>query len=149
MLHRGSVKRLLTNSEAKIRDPKTAIGVPPGEKGELWIKSPTIMQGYIGDSKMTSETLMPSGWLRTGDLYYIDHQGYLFVVGRLKELTKYKGYQVAPAELEQLLQSYPEIVDAAVIPYPDEEAGKLPMAFVVRRPQSNLDKEQVIDFISK
>ncbi|PHT26866.1 4-coumarate--CoA ligase-like 6 [Capsicum baccatum] len=107
---------------AKIRDPEPGIGLPPGEKGELWIKSPTIMQGYIGDPKMTSKTLMPGGWLRTGDFCYIDHQGYFFVVDRLKELIKYKGYQlpflaslVAPAELEELLQSRPEIVDAAVI----------------------------------
>ncbi|KAK4733033.1 hypothetical protein R3W88_007294 [Solanum pinnatisectum] len=149
MLRRGSVGRLVANTEAKIVDPDTGIGLPPGEQGELWIKGPIIMQGYIGDPKNTSETLMPGGWLRTGDLCYIDHHGYLFVVDRLKELIKYKGYQVAPAELEQLLQSHPEIVDAAVIPYPDEEAGQLPMAFVVRRPQSTLDKEQVIDFISK
>lgn len=149
MLRRGSVGRLVANSEAKIVDPDTGIALPPGEQGELWIKSPTIMQGYIDDPKTTSETLMPGRWLRTGDLCYIDHQGYLFVVDRLKELIKYKGYQVAPAELEQLLQSHPDIVDAAVIPYPDEEAGQLPMAFVVRRPQSALNKEQVIDFISK
>ncbi|KAK4361683.1 hypothetical protein RND71_020635 [Anisodus tanguticus] len=149
MLHRGSVGRLLANAEAKIVDPETGNALPPGEQGELWIKGPTIMQGYVGDSKATYETLVPGGWLRTGDLCYIDHQGYLFVVDRLKELIKYKGYQVAPAELEQLLQSHLEIVDAAVIPYPDEEAGQLPMAFVVRRPQSALDKEQVIDFISK
>ncbi|XP_055827255.1 4-coumarate--CoA ligase-like 9 [Solanum dulcamara] len=149
MLRRGSVGRLLANSEAKIVDADTGIVLPPGEQGELWIKGPTIMQGYFDDPKNTSETLMPGGWLRTGDLCYIDHHGYLFVVDRLKELIKYKGYQVAPAELEQLLQSHPEIVDAAVIPYPDEEAGQLPMAFVVRRPRSSLVKEQVIDFISK
>lgn len=149
MLRRGSVGRLLANVEAKIVDPDTGIALPPGEQGELWIKGPTIMQGYIGDPKTTSETLVPGGWLRTGDLCYIDHHGYLFVVDRLKELIKYKGYQVAPAELEELLQSHPDIGDAAVIPYPDEEAGQLPMAFVVRRPQSALNKEQVIDFISK
>ncbi|XP_060186870.1 4-coumarate--CoA ligase-like 9 isoform X2 [Lycium barbarum] len=149
MLHRGSVGRLLANAEAKIVDPDTGIALRPGEQGELWIKGPTIMQGYVCDSKATSETLVSGGWLRTGDLCYIDHHGYLFVVDRLKELIKYKGYQVAPVELEQLLQSHPEIVDAAVIPYPDEEAGQLPMAFVVRRPQSALDKEHVIDFISK
>ncbi|XP_016434984.1 4-coumarate--CoA ligase-like 9 [Nicotiana tabacum] len=149
MLRGDSVGRLIANTEAKIVDPDTGIALPPGEKGELWIKGPTIMQGYVGDLKTTSETLVPGGWLRTGDLCYIDRHGYLFVVDRLKELIKYKGYQVAPAELEQLLQSHPDIVDAAVIPYPDEEAGQVPMAFVVRRTQSSLDKEQVIDFISK
>ncbi|XP_016496866.1 4-coumarate--CoA ligase-like 9 [Nicotiana tabacum] len=149
MLRGDSVGRLIANTEAKIVDPETGIALPPGEQGELWIKGPTIMQGYVGDPKTTSETLVPGGWLRTGDLCYIDHHGYLFVVDRLKELIKYKGYQVAPAELEQLLLSHPDIVDAAVIPYPDEEAGQVPMAFVVRRTQSSPDKEQVIDFISK
>ncbi|KAL2491980.1 4-coumarate--CoA ligase-like 9 [Abeliophyllum distichum] len=105
--------------------------------------------GYLDDSKATSETLFSDGWLRTGDVCYFDDEGFLFVVDRLKELIKYKGYQVAPAELEQLLQSHPDIVDAAVIPYPNEEAGQVPLACVVRRPQSSLDEAQVLDFIAK
>lgn len=145
----GSVGKLVGSSEAKIVDPESGIALPPGEQGELWIRGPTIMKGYLGDSKATSETLVYDGWLRTGDVCYINDEGFVFVVDRLKELIKYKGYQVAPAELEQLLLSHPDIVDAAVIPYPDEEAGQVPLACVVRRPQSSLDKAQVFDFISK
>ncbi|KAL2529113.1 4-coumarate--CoA ligase-like 9 [Forsythia ovata] len=145
----GSVGRLVESYEAKIVDPETGIALPPGKRGELWIRGPSVMKGYLDDSKATSETLFSDGWLRTGDLCYIDDEGFLFVVDRLKELIKYKGYQVAPAELEQLLQSHPDIVDAAVIPYPDEEAGQVPLACVVRCPQSSLDEAQVLDFIAK
>ncbi|KAL2505339.1 4-coumarate--CoA ligase-like 9 [Abeliophyllum distichum] len=145
----GSVGRLVESYEAKIVDPETGIALPPGKQGELWIRGPSVMKGYLDDSKATSETLFSDGWLRTGDVCYFDNEGFLFVVDRLKELIKYKGYQVAPAELEQLLQSHPEIVDAAVIPYPDEEAGQVPLACVVRRPQSSLDEAQVLDFIAK
>lgn len=87
--------------------------------------------------------------MKTGDLCYIDNDGCLYVVDRLKELIKYKGYQVAPAELEHLLLSHPEIIETAVVPYPDEEAGQVPMAFVVRQPKSTLNEEVVVDFISK
>ncbi|KAL2491947.1 4-coumarate--CoA ligase-like 5 [Abeliophyllum distichum] len=76
----------------------------------------SFLVGYLDDSKATSETLFSDGWLRTSDVCYFDDEGFLFVVDRLKELIKYKGYQVAPAELEQLLQSHPDIVDVAVIP---------------------------------
>lgn len=92
---------------------------------------------------------MEDGWLRTGDLCYIDEDGYLFVVDRLKELIKYKGYQVAPAELEALLLTHPDIADAAVIPYPDKEAGQIPMAYVVRKDGSNLSEEEVIKFVGR
>ncbi|KAI3977513.1 hypothetical protein MKX01_000426 [Papaver californicum] len=96
-----------------------------------------------------SSTLDSEGWLKTGDLCYIDNEGFLYIVDRLKELIKYKAYQVPPEELEELLHSHPDILDAAVIPYPDEEAGEVPMAFVVRKSQCSIDKTQVIDFISK
>lgn len=148
-VHWGSTGRLSGGFEAKIVDPDTGHALPPCKQGELWIRGPTIMKGYIGDPEATSATLVADGWLRTGDLCYIDEEGFLFVVDRLKELIKYKGYQVAPAELEHLLQSHPEIVDAAVIPYPDEEAGQVPIAFVVRQPQSSLGEAEIIDFVAK
>lgn len=147
--HWGSVGRLTGVFEAKIVDPDTGLALPPCKQGELWVRGPAVMKGYVGDRKATRETLVSDGWLRTGDLCYIDGEGFLYVVDRLKELIKYKGYQVPPAELEHLLQSHPEIVDAAVIPYPDEEAGEVPMAYVVRRPQSSLNEAQVMDFIAK
>lgn len=147
--HWGSCGRLSEGFEAKIVDPETGHGLPPGKQGELWIRGPSIMKGYIGDEEATSTAIVEGGWLRTGDLCYIDEEGFLYVVDRLKELIKYKAYQVAPAELEQLLQSHPKILDAAVIPYPDEEAGQVPMAVVVRQPKSNLGESEVMDFVAK
>ncbi|KAG6686279.1 hypothetical protein I3842_11G010000 [Carya illinoinensis] len=145
----GSVGRLSENMEAKIVDPVTGEALPPGQKGELWLRGPTVMNGYVGDDKATAETLDSEGWLKTGDLCYFDSEGFLYIVDRLKELIKYKAYQVPPAELEHLLLSHPEIADAAVIPYPDEEAGQIPMAFVVRNPGSNIGEAQVIGFMAK
>ncbi|KAF9663250.1 hypothetical protein SADUNF_Sadunf17G0018800 [Salix dunnii] len=147
--HWGSVGRLAAACEAKIVDADTGDALPPGKQGELWVRGPIIMKGYTGDPGATSTTLDPDGWLRTGDLCYIDDEGFVFVVDRLKELIKYKGYQVAPAELEQLLQSHPEIADAAVMPYPDEDAGQVPMAFVVKQPQSRINERGVMDFVAK
>jgi len=92
---------------------------------------------------------LDEGWLKTGDLCYIDDEGFLFVVDRIKELIKYKAFQVAPAELEELLLSHPKITDAAVISYLDNEAGQIPMAFVVRKPDSNLCEEDVMNFVAK
>ncbi|KAK0595939.1 hypothetical protein LWI29_011253 [Acer saccharum] len=144
-----SVGRLSEFMEAKILDPITGEALFPGQKGELWLRGPTIMKGYLGDDKATAETLDSEGWLKTGDLCYFDSQGFLFIVGRLKELIKYKAFQVPPAELEHLLLSNPEIVDAAVIPYPDEDVGQIPMAFVVRKLGSNITEAQVMEFTAK
>ncbi|KAG5035725.1 hypothetical protein JHK87_010635 [Glycine soja] len=145
----GSVGRLAENMEAKIVDPVTGEALPPGQKGELWLRGPTIMKGYVGDEKATAETLDSEGWLKTGDLCYFDSDGFLYIVDRLKELIKYKAYQVPPAELEHILHTNPEIADAAVVPYPDEEAGQIPMAFVVRKPGSNVTADQVMEFVAK
>ncbi|KAH9608856.1 hypothetical protein KSS87_015895 [Heliosperma pusillum] len=145
----GSVGRLQELTLAMIVDPSTGEGLPPGKEGELWLHGPTIMKGYVGNKDATAETLLPEGWLRTGDLCYFDSDGFLYIVDRLKELIKYKGYQVPPAELEHLLLSHPDIADAAVVPYPDEEAGEIPMAFVVRKPGSNIAGAQVMDYVAK
>lgn len=145
----GSTGRLSSNMQAKIVDPETGAALPPCKQGELWVKGEAIMKGYVGEEKATLTTLDTDGWLKTGDLCYIDNEGYLYVIDRLKELIKYKGYQVAPAELEELLQSHPDVLDAAVIPYPNEEAGHVPMAFLVKRPHSSIDEPQVMDFIAK
>ncbi|GAY51029.1 hypothetical protein CUMW_131130 [Citrus unshiu] len=144
----GSVGRLAELMEAKIVDPATGEALPPGQKGELWLRGPTIMKGYVGDDKATSETVHSEGWLKTGDLCYFDSNGFLFIVDRLKELIKYKAYQVPPVELEHLLHSNPEIADAAVIPYPDEEAGQIPMAFVVA-PYKKIRRVAFINSIPK
>lgn len=145
----GTVGLLSDVVEAKVVDPDSAKSLPPNHRGELWLRGPTIMKGYFGNEHATASTLDSEGWLRTGDLCYFDEEGFLFVVDRLKELIKYKGYQVAPAELEELLLSHPEISEAAVIPYPDQEAGQIPMAFVVRSHGSNLSERDVINFVAE
>ncbi|CAI0456869.1 unnamed protein product [Linum tenue] len=119
----GSVGRLYGLLEARIVDPETQEFLPPGKQGELWVKGPTTFKGYVGDPEGTIDNMVINEWLRTGDLCYFDDQGFLYVLDRLKELIKYNGYQVAPAELEQLLQSHPCVADAAVIPVRRETGG--------------------------
>ncbi|XP_062101112.1 probable CoA ligase CCL5 [Humulus lupulus] len=145
----GTAGMLSPSMEAKIVNPETGEALSVNRTGELWLRGPTIMKGYFSNEEATSSTIDSEGWLRTGDLCYIDEDGFIFVVDRLKELIKYKGYQVAPAELEALLLSHPEISDAAVIPYPDKEAGQFPMAYVVRKGGSNISESTVMDFIAK
>ncbi|WOL14347.1 hypothetical protein Cni_G23127 [Canna indica] len=145
-----SVGRLLQNiTEAKIVDIVTGESLSIGQVGELWVRGPSIMIGYVGNEEANASSFDGDGWLKTGDLCYFDADGFLYVVDRIKELIKYKAYQVPPAELEDLLQSLPGVADAAVIPYPDEEVGEIPMAFVVREAGSNLSEQQVMDFIAK
>ncbi|GAB2289406.1 hypothetical protein Dimus_023716 [Dionaea muscipula] len=145
----GSVGVLSELMEAKIVDPATNEALLPGQAGEIWLRGPVIMKGYVGDKDATAATLDAEGWLKTGDLCYFDSDGFVYIVDRLKELIKYKAYQVPPAELERLLLSHPEIDDAAVIPYPDEEAGQIPMAYIVRKDGSSITAESIMDFVAK
>ncbi|KAK0587817.1 hypothetical protein LWI29_029346 [Acer saccharum] len=142
----GSVGRLVEFMEAKIVDPVTDESLPSGHQGELWLRGPSIMKCYVGDDKATAEIMDSEGWLKTGDLCYFDSQGFLFIVDRLKEVIKYNNIKIAPAELEHLLVSNHEIDDAVVVPYPDDEAGEIPMAFVVRNPGSNITDTQVAPY---
>lgn len=127
----------ISNTLSRIVDPETGQDLPLGEDGELWVKGPQVMKGYLNNPKATAETIVEDGWLRTGDIGHFDEDGYLYVTDRLKELIKYKGFQVAPAELEAEILTHHEIADVAVIGVPDDEAGELPMAFVVPAPGSN------------
>ncbi|XP_052198311.1 probable CoA ligase CCL5 [Diospyros lotus] len=145
--HPASCGRLVPCFSAKVVDIDTGLSLPPCKEGELWLKSLVVMKGYMGNEVATAATITPDGWLRTGDLCYIDEKGFLYIVDRLKELIKHNGYQVAPAELEAILLSHPSILDAAVIPVEDEEAGQIPMAYVVRRTGSKLTEAQVIQFV--
>ncbi len=141
----GSVGPLLPNTEAKVVDPATGIEVGSGHQGELWIRGPQVMKGYWNRSEATADVLNDS-WLRTGDIGFADDDGYFFVVDRLKELIKYKGFQVAPAQLEAVLLTHPAVADAAVIPYPDLEAGEVPKAFVVLK--GNATPEDLMAFVA-
>ncbi|KAK8705727.1 hypothetical protein V6N13_049321 [Hibiscus sabdariffa] len=144
-----SVGMLSPSLEAKIVDPATGNALKINQRGELWLRGPSIMKGYLNNAEATAATIDSEGWLKTGDLCYIDDDGYVYVVDRLKELIKYKGFQVPPAELEALLISHPQISDAAVIPIPDDEVGQYPMAYVVRKNGCNISESEVMDFISK
>jgi acyl-CoA synthetase (AMP-forming)/AMP-acid ligase II len=126
----GSAGRLAPSTEAVVVDPDSGALRGAGEAGELWVRGPQVMRGYMNDDVATLATLDADGWLRTGDLVRFDEDGNLFVVDRLKELIKVRGYHVAPAQLEAELVSHPAIADAAVVPRPDEESGEVPVAYV-------------------
>ena len=143
----GSVGYCLPNTECKIVDPDTNVELASNEAGEICIRGPQVMKGYLGNPQATEAMIDDEGWLRSGDVGYADEQGRLFVVDRLKELIKYKGKQVAPAELEAILLSHPAIADAGVIPSPDEEAGEVPTAFVVLR--SEAKAEEIMRFVAQ
>ncbi|MED6115865.1 4-coumarate--CoA ligase-like 5 [Stylosanthes scabra] len=144
----GTAGLLSPGTEAKVVDPDSGVALPVNRTGELWLRGPTIMKGYFSNEEATASTLDSEGWLRTGDVCFIENDGFIFIVDRLKELIKYKGYQVPPAELEALLLTHPSIADAAVIPFPDKEAGQIPMAYVVRKPGSTISEKQVMDFVA-
>ena len=138
----------LPNTESRIVDPETGKDLPQGEDGELWVRGPQVMKGYLNNDKATKETIVEDGWLRTGDIGHFDADGFLYITDRLKELVKYKGFQVAPAELEAELVTHPAISDAAVIGIPDDEAGELPKAFIVAAPgQPAPSLEDIQDYL--
>ncbi|WP_369375233.1 AMP-binding protein [Promicromonospora sp. Populi] len=150
----GSVGLLVAGMEARIVDPATGAEIEqPAEgvsgPGELLCRGPNVMVGYLGNEQATADTLEPDGFLHTGDIVTVDAEGVFWVVDRLKELIKYKGYQVPPAELEALLLSHPKIADVAVIGLPDEEAGEIPKAFVVIAAGQELTEAEVIGFVAE
>jgi acyl-CoA synthetase (AMP-forming)/AMP-acid ligase II len=145
----GTVGPPLRGTECRLVDPESGEGVGPGERGEVWIRGPQVMQGYLNNEEATAATIDADGWLHTGDIGIADEDEYCAIVDRLKELIKYKGFQVPPAELEALLLGYPAVADAAVVGVPDEEAGELPKAFVVVAPGEELDHEELIAWVAE
>jgi acyl-CoA synthetase (AMP-forming)/AMP-acid ligase II len=145
-VRRGTVGPPVPNTACKIVDVETGDELDPGEEGEVLVRGPQVMRGYY-DRPEATENAFVDGWLRTGDVGIADEDGYLSVIDRVKELIKYKGYQVAPAQLEGLLLEESSVADAAVVPKPDEEAGEIPKAFVV--PDGDIDTEAVVDSVAE
>ncbi|MDE3078048.1 MAG: AMP-binding protein, partial [Chloroflexota bacterium] len=131
----------------KVANLNTGQALPPNQQGEVFVRGPQVMKGYLNNPAATAQIIDAEGWLHTGDIGYMDGDGYLYVVDRLKELIKYKGYQVAPAELEALLLTHPAVADAAVIGSPDEEAGEVPKAFVV--PRGEVKAEEILGYVEE
>jgi len=148
----GSIGKVIPMTEVRIVDVDSGADQGPNAEGELWIRGPQIMRGYLNQAKATADSIDEAGWYRTGDIGYADEEGFFYIVDRVKELIKYKGLQVSPAELEALLLTHPDIMDVAVIPIPDEEAGELPKAYVVTR-TADLDNEplaaQIMAFMAE
>ena len=145
---RGCVGVALPNTESRLVDPESGEDAPDGERGELWVRGPQVMKGYLNNPEATAVTLDEDGWLHTGDIALVDDDGFFWIVDRVKELIKYKGYQVAPAELEAVLLGHPSIADAAVIGVYDEEGGEAPKAFVVPVPGQELTAEDVMEYVT-
>jgi acyl-CoA synthetase (AMP-forming)/AMP-acid ligase II len=141
----GAVGLLMPSMECRIVDAEKGADVVEGQPGEVWVRGPNVMKGYLNNPEATARTVDREGWLHTGDIGIMDEDGYLTVVDRLKELIKVKGFQVAPAELESLLLKHPKIADVAVIPVADEDSGEVPKAIVVKK--EALTADEVIEFL--
>src|SRR5580658_1785545 len=144
----GSVGVTVPNTQTRIVDPASRADVGIGEEGEIWVRGPQVMKGYLNNPQATADMIDADGWLRTGDLGHIDADGHLYVVDRLKELIKYKGFQVPPAELEAVLLRHPDVTDAAVVGRPDEEAGEVPVGYVALRPGASASPDEIKRFVA-
>jgi len=143
---RGSNGLLWPSMQARVVDLASGADLGPGQAGELLVRGPNVMKGYLNRPDATESTLGADGWMRTGDIALFDVDGYLFIVDRAKELIKYNAYQIAPAELEAVLVSHPAVAEAAVIPSPDAEHGEVPKAFVVLK--SPATAEELMEYVA-
>ena len=145
----GSVGPPVSDTSAKIICLDSGKALPPGETGELCIKGPQVMKGYLGQPEKTEECLDQDGWLRTGDVAHIDVDGYVTITDRQKELIKVLGFQVAPAELEAVIVTHPGVNDSCVIGVPDEKTGEIPRAYVVLKPEcvGSVSEQEIADFV--
>ena len=136
----GMIGPPVPSTECKLVDVGTGEELDAGEEGEVCVRGPQVMRGYLDDPEATARTIDADGWLHTGDVGRADADGYVVLVDRVKELIKYKGYQVAPAELEAVLVEHPAVAEAAVIGRADEEAGEVPVAFVALAGEATPDE---------
>ena len=145
----GSIGELIAGVEARVVSTGTGEDVDPSTPGEIWVRSDVVMRGYFENDEATARTIDAEGWLHTGDIGYVDANGNWYLVDRVKELIKYKGLQVAPAELEAVLLQHEAVADAAVYPFPDEEAGEIPKAAVVLRAGITVPPEALMSFVAE
>jgi 4-coumarate--CoA ligase len=148
MFKPGSVGVTAPNTETRIVDPATGESLGLDADGEVWVRGPQVMAGYLNNEAATKATIDDDGWLHTGDIGRLDADGHLYVVDRLKELIKYKGFQVPPAELEALLLTHPAVADAAVIGAPDDEAGEIPVGYVVLKAGQTVEQAEIMSFVA-
>jgi long-chain acyl-CoA synthetase len=139
----------MSDTFEKIVSLDTGQELPTGEVGELAVRGPQVMKGYWKRPQETSDCLSQDGWLLTGDIGWLDEDGYLHLLERKKEMIKYTGYQVAPAELEAILHEHPAVLDAAVIPKAHMEGGEIPKAFVVLREGFEPKPEELMAFVAE
>ena len=149
MFKPGSSGITVPNTEVRVVDPATGDDLGTGAEGELWVRGPQVMKGYLNNEEATRHTIDEDGWLHTGDIAVVDEDDHVSIVDRVKELIKYKGFQVPPAELEALIVSHPKVLDVAVIGIPDDEAGELPKAFVVAAPGSGITAGEVQEYVAE
>uniref|UniRef100_A0ACD5V576 Uncharacterized protein n=1 Tax=Avena sativa TaxID=4498 RepID=A0ACD5V576_AVESA len=145
----GSCGTVVRNAGLKIVDPDTGASLGRNQPGEICISGEQIMKGYLNDPESTKNTIDKEGWLHTGDIGFVDDDDEIFIVDRLKEIIKYKGFQVAPAELEALLITHPDIKDAAVVGVKDDLCGEVPVAFIKRIEGSEITENEIKQFVSK
>ncbi|KAF5292803.1 hypothetical protein FQA39_LY13848 [Lamprigera yunnana] len=143
----GSIGKILPFVSVKVIDVETNRSVGPNQVGEICIKGDVLMKGYFENAEATKNVIDDDGWLHSGDIGYYDEDQYFYIVDRIKELIKYKGFQVAPAELEAVLIEHPKIQEAAVIGRPDSDAGELPTAFIVVAPGETITDQEIHNFI--
>jgi acyl-CoA synthetase (AMP-forming)/AMP-acid ligase II len=144
----GSVGVTAPNTETMIVDPATGESLGIDLDGEVWVRGPLVMRGYLNNDAATAATIDADGWLHTGDIGHIDSDGHMYVVDRLKELIKFKGFQVPPAELEALLLTHPAVADAAVIGVADDEAGEIPVGYVVLKEGQSVTDADIMQFVA-
>ncbi len=142
----GSSGVTVPSTECRIVDEEGEDQPVEGE-GELWVRGPQVMKGYLNNAEATAGTIDEDGWLHTGDVAKFDADGHVYIVDRVKELIKYKGFQVPPAELEALLLTHPAVADVAVIGVADDEAGELPKAFIVLKPDASATADELQEFV--
>lgn len=144
----ASIGKNIGGCEVRLVDPITKVDIcEVGQTGELWLRGPHVMKGYLNNLDATRDTLDEDGWLKTGDIAYFDEDLDFFITDRLKELIKVKGFQVAPAELEGLLRTHPNIQEAAVVGVPHERFGEIPKAFVLLKKDKKASEEDIQNYV--